>query len=116
MIIYTKNVDWEYMKSCVGREELALRYISELIPTWAKCISGIESNQRYYAAVYLRKVLSISFKPRMKLVKALSDGIVLTGIITSFTSLEDILSCVDTDTLSKLLLEDYNALNSQGFM
>ncbi|MCM1219038.1 MAG: hypothetical protein NC548_31535 [Lachnospiraceae bacterium] len=60
-------------------------------------------NQRYFVAIHLRNVLSIPFKQRKEMVEALVDGISITGDMSCFISITDILDACDKQKLSKML-------------
>lgn len=105
MLIFTKNLDWERLKRNSNHPERVIELVNGSIPAWASYIRNIQNNQRYYAAVYLRNVLSIPFKVRMGLVNALTDGISVSGLTSYFVSLEELIDYCDKEALAKALEE-----------
>lgn len=107
MLIYTKNMNWEYLKQCIASERSITQVVDSHIPDWCSHIDGIYDNQRYYAAIYLRRVLSLPFKPRMNAVRELCENIAVKGLCTTFISIEELLSVIDKDKLIEALEEDF---------
>lgn len=105
MIIYTQKVNWGKVKTFVGRPAELVKAVELLVPKWALCVPNIVDNQKYYVALYLRKALSIQYTPRTELVKALTDGIHLSGLITGFVALDEMLAVVDKEQLAMALME-----------
>lgn len=105
MLIFTKNLDWERLKRNAKHPESAVELVDSSIPTWASHIKNIQNNQRYYAAVYLRNVLSIPFKTRMELVNTLTEGISVSGLTSYFVSLEELIDYCNKEALVKALEE-----------
>lgn len=108
MIIGTDVLDYELLKTFVGRPKELVDFVEETVPLWARHITCLVHNQRFYVAVHLRNVLTIPYKPRMELVNALTEGISIQGIISSFTPIQDILDACNKETLIEMLKEDVN--------
>ena len=109
MIIGTAVIDYEKLKSFEGRPEELITYVESLVPVWAKHIDGIVDNQKFYIAIHLRKVLTLSYKPRMELVEALTNSINIHGVISQFTPIDELVSSCDKEKLA-LLLKEGNAV------
>lgn len=114
MLIFTKNVNWEKLKSKTRNPEEAVEYIKSLVPKWAKHIQNIENNQRYFAACYIRDVYSLPFHDRMGIARALTENISLTGMTSGFVALEDVITLCSKEDLKGALLEVYNAKAYNG--
>lgn len=113
MIIGSSKLDFELLKSFEGKPKELVTYVDSLVPTWASHISGIVDNQRFYTALYVRKLLTIPYKSRMELVDALVDSIRISGVISQFTPIEDLVNSCDKNKLVTLLKEG-NKLYEQG--
>ncbi len=103
MIVGTTKLDYERLKQFEGNPDELIEYVDMLVPSWALHIKGIASNQRFYVAIHLRKLLTIPYKPRMELVNALVSGIRIAGVITQFTPITDIVDICDKQLLVKML-------------
>lgn len=105
MLIFTKDLDWELLKKHAGNPEKLVALVDSSIPAWAAHINNIHNNQRYYAAVYLRNVLSIPFKQRMEVVNKLTEDISVSGLTSYFVSVEELIDYCNKDSLVKALKE-----------
>lgn len=103
MIVGTTKVDYAVLKSFVGKPRELVVYTESLVPSWARHIDCIVNNQRFYIAIHLRKVLTIPYKQRMELVNALIENINIRGVMSSFTSIYDILDMCNKDDLVSML-------------
>lgn len=105
MLIFTKNVNWGLLKRKVHNPEEAVDYVCGLVPKWAQHLQNIQNNQRYYAAVYMRNVYTLPYRERMTIVKALTDGISLTGLTSGFVALDEVIASCNKENLLGALLE-----------
>lgn len=105
MIIGTAKLDYEVLKSFEGRPEELVVYVENLVPRWVRHIHTIVDNQKFYVAIHLRRVLTLSYKPRMALVEALTDSISISGVISQFTPIDDLVESCDIQKLVLLLKE-----------
>lgn len=106
MILWTTQIDYEVLKSFIGKPNDLVVYVESTIPRWLRHIKAITQNQRYYIAIHLRKALTIPYKQRMELVEALVKDIQITGTSTSFTAMSDIIDMCDKDMLIKMLEQE----------
>ena len=103
MIVGTTSIDYEIIKEFVGMPESLVQYVEDMVPSWAKHISGITDNQKYYVALHIRKMLSIPYKQRVELTDALTLGIHISGVISSVVSITDIINACDKKSLIEML-------------
>ena len=103
MVIGESKIDYDVLKSFIGRPAELVVYVESLVPKWARHVPSITYNQRFYVAIHLRAVLTIPYKQRMELVDALVDGISIHGIMSSFTPIEDIINVCNKDDLVEML-------------
>lgn len=103
MIVGTTVLDYKELKMFTSRPQELVYYVDNLVPIWARHIKGIVHNQRYYVAVHLRNVLSIPYKTRMSMIDALVKDVTLTGIMSGFTSITDIVDSCDTESLMHMI-------------
>lgn len=111
MIVGTTSLDYKELKMFVDKPEELVCYVDNLVPMWAKHIKGIVYNQRYYVAVHLRNVLTIPYKSRMAMVDALIKDVTLTGIMSDFTSIIDIVESCNKESLLHMIEEEINYAN-----
>lgn len=108
MIVGTTYIDYEVLKSFVGRPQDLVVYVENLVPSWARHIKCLTQNQRFYVAIHLRGVLTIPYQVRMELVNALIEGISVRGIISSFTSITEIVDVCNKDALAQMVKQKIN--------
>ena len=109
MIIGDSNIDYDVLKSFAGKPDDLVVYVENMVPSWARHIKCLAQNQRFYIAVHLRGVLTLPYQTRMELVNALVDGINVSGIISTFTSIREIVDMCDKKKLAEMIkqrLED----------
>ena len=103
MVVGTTHIDYDVLKSFKGRPQDLVIYVENLVPIWARHIKCLAQNQRFYVAIHLRGVLTIPYQVRMELVNALVEGIRIQGIVSSFTSITEIVDVCDKHALSEML-------------
>lgn len=103
MIVGTTNIDYEDIKLLVGKPEELIIYAESLVPVWARHITCLAHNQRFYIAIHLRRVLSIPYKLRIEMCEALISGINVRGVMSSFTSITEILDVCNKEMLVEML-------------
>lgn len=108
MIVGTTSIDYEVLKSFIGRPQDLVVYVENLVPSWARHIKCLTHNQRFYVAIHLRGVLTIPYQVRMELVNALIEGISVRGIISSFTSITEIVDVCNKDALAQMVKQKIN--------
>jgi len=105
MLIGNTIIDYEVLKSFVGKPDELVTYVTNSVPSWARHIECLVNNQRFYVAIHLRNVLTLPYHARMELVNALVEGIHIQGIISSFTSITDLVNACDKQALHAMLKE-----------
>lgn len=105
MLVGTTTLDYKELKRFQDTPEELVYYVDSLVPIWARHIKGVVHNQRYFVAVHLRNVLSIPYKTRMAMVDVLIRDVTLTGIMSGFTSIMDIVESCDKDSLIHMIEE-----------
>lgn len=108
MIVGRTNLNYVELKRFVGKPQELVAYTENLVPVWARHVSAIVDNQRYYVAIHLRNVLTIPYKQRKELVDALIKGITITGVMSSFTSITEIVDACDKSMFIKMVEVKYN--------
>ena len=103
MIVGTTEINYADLKLFVGKHEELVVYVENLVPIWARHIKCLAHNQRFYVAIHLRGVLSIPYKQRIAMCEALIDGINVRGVMSSFTSITEILDVCDKKSLVEML-------------
>lgn len=103
MIVGRTNLNYAELKRFVGKPHELVAYTENLVPAWARHINEIVANQRYYVAIHLRNVLSIPYKQRKELVEALIEGVSITGVMSSFTSITELVDACDKSMLIKMI-------------
>ncbi len=106
MIIGENTINYNTLRSYSHDLNGLVSYVRSMIPIWAIHIPHIEDNQRYYVALHLRKVLSIPYKLRKEMVETLVDGIHISGSVSGFVTIHDIISMCDRDKLLEALLDE----------
>jgi len=105
MLIANKTLDYETIHKLSNNPESVVAYIEDMVPKWARHIKGITDNQRFYAAVHVRKMLTLPYQTRHAITEALVDGIYINGIVYDFITLSDLLALCDKDTLLNAIEE-----------
>ncbi len=100
MFVWTDKIDVNALSRAI-KNGVDLRTFSDnLVPKFARHISGIMSNQRYVVALKIRK-LGLDFKTRKALIQQLCNDVSITGLLNQVVSLQEVLDSCDTDTLLK---------------
>lgn len=118
MIVGTTNINYSEIKLFAGKPDDLVIYVEGLVPIWARHIHCLAHNQRFYVAIHLRKVLSIPYKVRMEMCEALISGISVRGIMSSFTSVTEILDICDKEMLVRMLKRqvELDAQEQSGYL
>lgn len=103
MLVGTTNINYKELKTFANNPQDLVYYVDNLVPIWARHIKGITDNQRYFVAIHLRDVLSLPYKTRMSMVDVLVKDITLTGVMSGFTSITDIVDACDKDSLIHMI-------------
>lgn len=108
MIVGTRDLKTEELKSYVSNPSGLIAYVEDLVPIWARHIPCLAHNQRFYVAIHLRNVLTLPYKVRMSMANTLLEGIQVRGVMSSFTPITDILDACDKEALLKMLEQEAN--------
>lgn len=103
MLIFKTDIDSAFIKQNQTEPDIIVDYAISLVPTWAVHIRGIVDNQRYYVAVKVRNMLTIPYKTRENITRALIDGISLFGMLNDFVTLDEVLQLCDKEKLVEAL-------------
>lgn len=103
MVIGSDVLNYDVLLRFIDDEYSLVKYVEHLVPSWARHIQSIVYNQRYFVAIHLRKVMTIPYHQKMRLVNALVENITLTGIPTQFITLENIIEHCDENQLKELV-------------
>ena len=106
MIIGTQVVKTDELLVYVDNPTGLVAFVEDLVPVWARHISCLAHNQRFYTAIHLRNVLTLPYKVRMSMATTLLSGIQVRGIMSSFTPITDILDICDKEALIKMLEQE----------
>ena len=105
MIIYTRDLDFNKVCTIVNSHGNLVRYVENLVPTWARCFPHIVDNQRYYVAMQLRSILQVPFKVRKAYVEELCNGLSLRGLTTVCITVSEVLAVCNMDSLRVMVGE-----------
>lgn len=103
MIIGYDEIPVNEVKSFIGKPNDFVAYVDSLIPMWARHIDSIISNQRYFVALHVRRMLSLPYKERMDLVNALVRGIRIKGTTNTFVPITHIVRSCNLEALADML-------------
>lgn len=103
MIVGTVELDIARLKDVVLNGEDIILYADSLVPEWARHISGIVDNQRYYVALRLRTLNSIPYKVRKPVIDKLIKDVRLIGVANSICTIYDIIDMADKKALIEAL-------------
>lgn len=103
MIVGTTNLNYDELKTYVNKPQELPAYCENLVPLWARHIEPIVLNQRYYVAINIRNMLSIPYKQRMEMLEPLLKGLTVKGVISSFTSIAEIINVCDKKALAHMV-------------
>ena len=103
MIIATKQLDYNALKSYANNLDGIVNYVDKTVPDWARHLKFIVMNQRFYTAVHLRKTLTLPYKARMTLSDKLLEDVRVTGVVSKVITLKDVLSCCDKHDLGEMI-------------
>lgn len=105
MIIGNAEINYEELREYRSRPNELIQYVENTIPCWARDIPSIKDNQRYYVAIHLRKMLTLSYKERMVMVECLTTNIKIRGVIFSFTPIQELIDVCNKEQLILMLKE-----------
>lgn len=108
MIIGSDVFKPEVIKKFVHNPEDIVAYSDSVIPLWARHIPNIKNNQRYFFAVKVRGMLTLTYKQRKSLIDRLIDGVQISGSMRQFISIDNIIAACDRDALIVLTKEAIN--------
>ncbi|MDR1523290.1 MAG: hypothetical protein LBS29_05000 [Endomicrobium sp.] len=103
MIIATKSIDiGELRDACLSSQTL-LTYCESLVPKAYQHLHFLLDNQKYYVALRLRKIKSLTYRKKESLLKELLKDVAISGVINDFTDISDIFDEVNVEKLLILL-------------
>lgn len=105
MVVGDLKLNYDVIKTFLNHPEDIVAYCESCIPVWAQHIQQLKFNQRYYMAIHIRDLKNIPFRDRQALVEPLIKGITLVGVMSSFTSITDIIEACDKETLLRVVKE-----------
>ena len=105
MVIGCDNLNYDELLRFVNDTDSMIKYVEHLVPKWARHIPGILDNQRFFTAIHLRKVMTIPYHQKMRLVNALVENITISGISDQFITIDNIIESCDKEQL-RALVED----------
>ena len=108
MIIGSKDVDYSALKAACYSERTLLEFTINLVPTPLRHITAIVDNQKYFVALQVRAIQSMSWHKRKNLCESLLKGARIMGVPDSFYDYSDILLAIDREAFAKYLQEDEN--------
>jgi hypothetical protein len=111
MLVGTTKLNYKEIKSFAGHPQDIVAYCESIIPIWALHIPNIIMNQRYYVAIHIRDMLSLPFKVRKELVDVLVKDITIVGVMSSFTSITDLVASCNKDLLLQAVEEEIKNAN-----
>ena len=112
MLIGSTEIDYNFIKRNVSEPDRICMYAEDLVPVWARHLPNITDNQKYYLAIRIRNAISIPYKLRSNLVKELTKGVSISGLVHQVTTIEQIIAACDTETLARVLEEEKKYVNT----
>lgn len=106
MIIGTKDVNFSALKQACRDEESLRRFVSNLVPSPIAHIPAIVDNQKYFVALQVRSIQSLSWQKRKSLCESLLKGVRVKGVPDSFYDYNDLLLAIDSTAFSRYLEEE----------
>lgn len=106
MLVGTTDVNSTELRKYVNFPEKLVTYTEELVPVWARHMTCLLENQRYYVAVLLRNMIQIPYKTRESCIEALLSNISISGVMGTFIPITDIIEFCDKEMLIKALSQD----------
>lgn len=103
MIVGTTKLNYGEIKGYIHKPQELKAYCTTLVPLWARHIDAIVNNQMYYVAIRIRDMLSIPYKLRQEMITCLIKDVQLTGVVSSFTSITDIIGACNKEQLSRMI-------------
>lgn len=105
MVVGTLYLDYDVIKTFTSHPEDIVAYCDSTVPIWANHLDTIVKNQRYYMAIHIRNLLTLPFNDRQRMVEHLIKGITVSGVMTVFISITDIIEACDKKLLLRVLEE-----------
>lgn len=105
MVVGTLDLNYDVIKTFTNHPEDIVAYCDSTVPIWANHIDAIVKNQRYYMAIHIRNLLTIPFKDRQRMIDYLIRGLTVSGVMTEFVSVTDIIEACDKKLLLRVLEE-----------
>lgn len=105
MLIAEKTIDYEVIHQLSNKPSSIVTYIESLVPRWASHIEGITDNQRFYAAIHIRKMLTIPYPIRNAIVEALVKDICINGVVYDFVTINDLIEMCNKELLACMIEE-----------
>lgn len=107
MIVGTLDLDFDKIHDCTEHVSELCDYSDSLVPKWARHITPIVHNQRYYVAIHVRNMLTIPYKKRKEMFNELIADIHLKGVMSEFIPISDILAECDKELLCSAIQERF---------
>ena len=106
MIVGCKYVDFASLKRACYSEDSLLRFTLALVPTPVRHIQEIVDNQKYFIALQVRSMQSLTWQKRKDLCEHLLQGARIKGVPDAFYDYSDILMAIDRDAFERYLREE----------
>lgn len=106
MIVGCKDIDFTELKRACRSEESLLRFTIGLVPTPLQHICEIVDNQKYFVALQVRSIQSITWQKRKDLCESLLQGVRIKGLPDAIYDYSDLLLAIDRDAFKRYLREE----------
>lgn len=84
-------------------------YAVELVPLPLRHIAAVVDNQKYYIALHVRALKSLTWQKRKDLCEGLLCNVRIKGVPDNFYDYRDILLAIDREAFLRYLKEERNA-------
>lgn len=106
MIIGTKSVDFSALKKACSSVEALQAFTLSLVPTPLRHLESVIDNQKYFVALQVRAIQSLSWKRRKELCEGLLKGARIKGTPYAFYDYSDLLLEIDREAFQRYIRED----------
>lgn len=106
MIVGCKDIDFVELKHACRSEDSLLRFTLGLVPTPLRHIREIVDNQKYFVALQVRSIQSLTWQKRKDLCESLLHGARIKGVPDALYDYSDLLLAIDRVAFERYLQEE----------
>jgi hypothetical protein len=109
MLVGRKEIVFTDLKRACRSSDALQKFALSLVPMPLQHLSDIIGNQKYYVALQVRAIQSLTWKTKKQLCEDLLHGVRVKGIPTVLYDYEDILMAIDREAFARYLEEETHA-------